>query len=73
MRKAQPRNRYASFDTDGWYNVYLFRNAIAIVSQQGTWGNHGQSDPAGVYLFSGAADLACRTGRIAPATPYTVR
>ena len=64
-----PGNRSARFDSDGWYDVYLFNNAIAIVSQQGTWGNHGQSDPAGVFLFSGAADRACRTGRIAPVIP----
>ena len=68
-----PGNRWASFDTDGWYNVYLFNNAIAIVSQEGAWGNHGQSDPAGVYVFSAAAERACRTGRIAPAAPSDPR
>ncbi len=68
-----PGNRWASFDSDGWYNVYLFNNAIAIVSQEGAWGNHGQSDPAGVYVFSHAAERACRSGRIAPAVPYDPR
>jgi hypothetical protein len=71
--KLEPRNRSASLDSDGLYNVYLFHNAIAVISQQGAWGNHGQSNPAGVYVFSGAADRACRTGRIAPATPYGAR
>jgi hypothetical protein len=52
-------NRCAKFETEGWYEAYLFNNAIAIVSQGDVWGNHGQSDPQGVYVFSSSADRAC--------------
>jgi hypothetical protein len=52
-------NRYARFENEGWYNAYLFNNGIAIVSQVGMWGNHGQSDPEGLYVFSASAGRAC--------------
>ena len=61
-------NRYARFDEEGWYNAYLLNNAIAIVSQPEMWGNHGQSDPEGVYVFSASADRAC-PAHIAPPLP----
>lgn len=58
-------NRYATFDAEGWYIAYLFNNGIAVVSQTGEWGNHGQSDPSGFYVPSEAATRAC-PNHIAP-------
>jgi hypothetical protein len=58
-------NRYATFDEEGWYIAYLFNNGIAVVSQTGQWGNHGQSDPSGFYVPEEAATRAC-PGHIAP-------
>jgi len=58
-------NRYATFDVEGWYIAYLFNNGIAVVSQTGEWGNHGQSDPSGFYVPSEAATRAC-PNQIAP-------
>jgi hypothetical protein len=54
-----PGNRYAMFDAEGWYVAYLFNNGIVIVSETGMWGNHGQSDPEGLYVPSAAAARAC--------------
>jgi hypothetical protein len=61
-------NRYASFEAEGLYSAYLFNNGIAIISQIGMWGNHGQSDPSGLYVFSASANRAC-LGDIAPPLP----
>jgi hypothetical protein len=58
-------NRYARFEIEGWYVAYLFNNGIAVVAETGMWGNHGQSDPSGVFVFSAWANRACQ-GRIAP-------
>jgi len=54
-----PGNRYATFEAEGWYIAYRLNNGIAVVSQNGSWGNHSQSDPAGFYAPSGVATLAC--------------
>jgi len=52
-------NRCAAFENEGWYFAYLFNNGIAVVSETGKWGNHGQSDPSGVFVFADSARRAC--------------
>jgi hypothetical protein len=61
-------NRCARFENEGRYVAYLFNNGIAIVSETGKWGNHGQSDPSGLYIFSASANRACQT-EIGPPLP----